>query len=358
MKFSDATANSGSQPTEALGCSGGKLVSYRWLRWGLVAVIFISCVIFLDVGEIFAALSRVSVLWFLGILTLMTVDRLLMAWKWSVLLKALKVDVPFNRLIGIYYQGNLASVFLPTGLGGDLLRAHLVSRGCGAGLQVYASLLMEKMIGFVSAVNWAGVGLVVVVLSYSGVVPNTWIGLVISVFLLVNGTFLLSLQPLGQLYLQRILGVGSRNRLLDFIQRLFEAYSRYGKRRRALAWNGGLTVVEHGLQIFVYWAMARSLGIQANTLLFLAVTAVFLVLYRLPIAPDGWGVGEVAAIGLYGLIGISAEDAFAMAFFAHVMQMIVVLPGLWFLCRSNFVVEGRPTSLNPPFSVGRTSRQI
>ncbi len=320
----------------------------RWLQWGLVGVIFIFCAIFLDFGEIFAALSRVSVLWFLGILTLMTVDRLLMAWKWSFLLKALKVDVPFKRLIGIYYQGNLAGVFLPTSLGGDLLRAQLVSRKSGAGPQVYASLLMEKMIGLLSAVNWAGVGLIVVLLSYTGVVPNSWIGLAVSGFLLVNCTFLLSLQPLGQLYLQRIFGVGSRNRLLDFLQRLFEAYSHYGKRRRALAWNGGLTVVEHGLQIFVYLVMARSLGIQANTLLFLAVTAVFLVLYRLPIAPDGWGVGEVAAIGLYGLIGISAEDAFAMAFFAHVMQMIVVLPGLWFLSRSNFLVEGRPTSLNPP----------
>ena len=356
MSISEATADSRSQAPRTFGPSRVNLVSCRWLQWGLVAVIFISCAIFLDVGKIFATLSRISVWWFLGILTLMTADRLLMAWKWSVLLKALKVDVPFNRLIGIYYQGNLAGVFLPTGLGGDLLRAHLLSRRCGAGPQVYASLLMEKMIGFVSAVNWAGVGLVVVGLSYPGVVSDSWIGLLVAGFLLVNGTFLLSLQPLGQLYLQGVLGIGSRNRLLDFIQRLFQAYSQFGKRRYALAWNGALTVVEHGLQIFVHLAMALSLGIKANTLLFLAVTAVFLVLYRLPIAPDGWGVGEVAAIGLYGLIGISAEDAFAMAFFAHVMQMIVVLPGLWFLCRSNFVVEEHSASLNPPLSVGEVSR--
>jgi len=51
---------------------------------------------------------------------------------------------------------------------------------------------------------------------------------------------------------------------------------------------------------------------------------------RLPISPDGWGVGEVAAIGLYSLVGVPAEEAFALAFLSHILQTLVVLPGLWF----------------------------
>ena len=122
--------------------------------------------------------------------------------------------------------------------------------------------------------------------------------------------------------------------MTEFLERLYDAYRQFGRQPGALVWNGVLTVAEHGVQLVVVLTMASALGLVQEVVPFLAVTAVYLLIYRLPISPDGWGVGELASIGLYGLIGISPEGAFGLAFFAHVMQLVVVLPGLWFLCRS------------------------
>lgn len=305
----------------------------NWLRWTLVLLIFVSCAMFLDFREMQEVLRRLPATWVLFILALMTADRFMMVWKWSILLRALQVEIPFGKLVRFYYQGTLAGIFLPSGLGGDLLRAHWVSRSTGSPHEVYASLFMEKIIGFLSAVNWALIGIALFGLIQVGEIPATWVGAVVTSSLLMNGIFLLSLQPRGHAFVLRLFQNAPQSRLLGFFQRLYEAYSRYGKNHRALAWNGLLTIAEHGLQMLIVLVMARSLGIDVAAILFLAVTTVHLLIYRLPISPDGWGVGELSAIAIYGLIGISAETAFVMAFLAHVLQLVVVLPVLWFLCR-------------------------
>jgi glycosyltransferase 2 family protein len=301
----------------------------RLLRWGLVAAIFVGCAFFLDLGAVVEVLRRVSGAWLLLIFGLMTVDRFLMAWKWSVLLEALGVELSFGRLVGIYYQGSLAGIFLPSGIGGDLLRAHWVSKETGATHQVYASLIMEKMIGFISAANWACIGVAVFLSQVTGV-SAAWAGAVVASAVLANGLFLLSLHPRMHDLILRGLDYLPHFRMIEFLQRLYEAYRQFGKHRGALAWNGFLTAAEHGLQLVVALTIATSLGLVQDVLPFLAVTALYLLIYRLPISPDGWGIGEVASIGLYGLIGMSPESAFGLAFFAHVMQMLVVLPGAWF----------------------------
>jgi glycosyltransferase 2 family protein len=309
------------------------LISQGWLRWGFALAILASCALFLDLNQTFNILRRVPAHSILFILGLWTVDRLLMAWKWAVLLEAQQIKVPFGSLVRIYYQATLASIFLPSAIGGDLLRAHWVSKKTGATHQVYASLLMEKAIGFLSAGNWAVIGIAVFLFQLPEASPS-WIGIVFVSVLAVNGLFLFSLQPRVHAFILDWFEMMPQSRLLGFFERLYKAYCHYRQQRRALLWNGLLTVVEHGLQLLVILVMARSLGFDQNAILFLAVTSVYLLIYRFPISPDGWGINEATAIGLYGLIGMSPESAFALAFFARVMQLIVVLPGLWFRSRS------------------------
>jgi uncharacterized protein (TIRG00374 family) len=305
----------------------------RFLRWGVLAAIYIGCAFYLDLRGVLEVLHRVSGTWLLLIYGLMTVDRLLMAWKWSVLLGALGVELSFARLVGIYYRGSLAGTFLPSSIGGDLLRVYWVWKETGVTHRVYASLIMEKVIGFISAANWACIGLAVFLSQVYGI-SSVWAGVVMASTILGNGLFLLSLQSRPHDLLRRGFDKLPHFRMAEFLQRLYDAYRQFGKHRGALAWNGFLTAAEHGLQLLVALAIAISLGLVQDMLLFLAITALYLLIYRFPISPDGWGVGEAVSIGLYGLIGISPESAFGLAFFSHVMQMLVVLPGVWFFCRS------------------------
>lgn len=310
------------------------LVSRRGLRWAVGGVLLVGCALFVDLPQVIALLLRVPVPWLLGILALWTADRLLMAWKWSFLLRALRVHVPLPALVRLYYQGTFVGTFLPSSLGGDVLRAYWVSQRTGAASPVYASLLMEKILGLLSAVNWALAGVIVFVWMPPHEAAQSWTAPVFAGAFFFNGIFLLSLSSPWLLLIRRTCAWAARFPLLRFFQRLYKAYAQYRKHRGVLAWSNLLTMLEHGLQVLLVLLMAQSLGIEAEALLFVAVTAVYLLLYRLPLSPDGWGVGEVAAIGLYGMIGVPPESSFALALLSHVLQTIVVLPGLWFYWRA------------------------
>jgi uncharacterized protein (TIRG00374 family) len=236
----------------------------------------------------------------------------------------------------VILSGNFT--FLPSSVGGDILRAYWVSKSSGATHEVYAAVVMEKVIGLLSAVNWALAGTLLFAAVVSSEIGTRWVAAALAGTLLLNVLFIFSLQPSCSRLLQRILAWIPWSKVLGFFQRVCAAYSRFGYSHQAVLWNGVLTILEHGLQILIVVAMAKSLDIRADTLPFIAVTAVYLLIYRLPLAPDGWGVGEITAVGLFGLIGVPAESGFALALLSHVLQTIVILPGLWFLWRSGWSV--------------------
>lgn len=313
-------------------------LSSRLLRWAVVGIMLAACVLLIDVGEAINILMRASGSWIALILALWTFDRLLMVWKWSFLLRALRVEIPLSTLTQLYYQGTFSGTFLPSSFGGDILRAYWVSKKSGATHEVYAAVMMEKVIGILSAANWAVAGMLLFVVLVSSEIGPPWVTAALAGTLFLNGLFIFSLQPSCSRFFQAILTCLPSSKVLLFFQRVCTAYSRFRSSHRAVIWNGVLTFAEHGLQILIVFMMAKSLDIHADTLQFLAVSAVYLLIYRLPLTPDGWGVGEVTAVGLFGLIGVPAESGFALAFLSHVLQTIVVLPGLWFLWRSGWAV--------------------
>ena len=256
-----------------------------------------------------------------------------MAWKWAILLRVTGVRLPLGMVTRFYYQGSLTGIFLPSSIGGDLLRATWVAQASGVKHGVFASLVMEKLVGFVSAVVWAILGAGVLAGFYYGELMWLWV-------------------PLGS-------GGAGRGRLVGFV--LLAAPSGAQLRaRRARSLQGeararagasplrGLFSTSPAprgrspatscspwpstpLQMMVFLLVTRSLDDRGQPVLLLAMTGVQFLVFRIPISPDGWGIGELSAIGLFGLIGISSEAAFSMMFLNHVLTTTACLPGLWFL---------------------------
>jgi glycosyltransferase 2 family protein len=302
------------------------------LGWALAALVLAGCFVLVDPEDIAAALSRLAPSELAALLLIATLDRVLMGLKWGLLLRVVGVGLPLARVVRLFYQASLAGVFMPLHVGGDLLRAHWVSRESGSGhLPVLASLVMERLLGLVSAVNWALVGGVVFAahLAPGHAWPLAGLGLLATA--VANVLFVLSLTERAHGFVLRRLGRLGRSRLADMLQRFYTAYADFGRDRRALLLNTILTLLEHGLQITLVVATASSLGIEAGLLALPAGAAVYLLLARLPIAPDGWGVSELTAIGVFGLVGIPPADAFSLSLVGHVVPALALAPGLLLL---------------------------
>jgi uncharacterized protein (TIRG00374 family) len=265
------------------------------------------------------------------VLALLTCDRVLMALKWRLLLGAGGALLPALSVIRIYYQGWLVGAFLPTHLGGDLLRAHLAAQKTGVVHPVFASIVMEKVIGLVSAVNWAIVGGVALVCWLEPDYGWLWICLGVLATLAFNGLFLASLHDVVHDFALGLLARYRQARLIGILHKFYAAYADFSRHPSVLIANFLLTVIEHGLQLLIAFTIATSLGIDVAPIVFFAAAAVQTLILRIPVTPDGWGTSQLAAIAVFGLVGVSAAAAFTMSVVYHFLGLVAALPGFAFL---------------------------
>lgn len=323
-EISSAGLGAGSRATKATS-------PHNWLGWSLALLVIGACFFFLDVDSMLATVRKMRAYEIALVLALLTCDRVLMALKWRLLLGIGGAHLHPLSVIRIYYQGWLVGSVLPSHLGGDILRAHLVAHRTGVIHPVFASIVMEKVIGFVSAVNWAIVGSGVLVCWLE---PRLWpicIVLGALAMLAFNGVFLASLHDVVHDSALSFLARHRQRKLIGLLHRFYAAYADFSSHPKTLVANFLLTVLEHGLQLFIVFTIATSLGIQAEPIVFFAASAVYMLILRLPVAPDGWGTGELAAIAAFGLIGVSAAAAFTVSVVYHFLGLVAALPGFVFL---------------------------
>ena len=79
-------------------------------------------------GQLFSALRRVSIGYFLAAVVALTISRLFAAARWHILLKSAGVDISFLRSVMLTFTGNFSSNFLPTTIGGDVVRLAVAIR--------------------------------------------------------------------------------------------------------------------------------------------------------------------------------------------------------------------------------------
>jgi uncharacterized protein (TIRG00374 family) len=298
------------------------------LGWAVAAAVLASCLLLVRPADIATALARVSPVELAILLTLATLDRVLMGLKWGLLLHLVDVRLSFARAVRIFYKASFAGTLLPIQVGGDLLRAYWAVQAGGTGYPVAASLVMERLLGLLSAANWALAGAVVLVTRLAPDHVRPLVGGGLLAVLAADVLFVLSLSERMHGHMQRRLGRLGGSRLGGMLQRFHAAWALYGRDRRGLLLAAVLTLAEHGVQLLVVLAIAWSIDVTAYSVPLLAAAALFLLLARLPLAPDGWGVAELTAIGVFGLAGVAAADAFSLSLIGHVVPLLALAPGL------------------------------
>src|SRR5690349_55473 len=75
-----------------------------------------------DGRQLWASARQASIAWLLAALALYFTTVLAATWRWQLLLNAQNVSVPARRLLGSYLVATFFGNFLPSNIGGDVIR--------------------------------------------------------------------------------------------------------------------------------------------------------------------------------------------------------------------------------------------
>ncbi len=316
----NTAASAGSESPER-----GKSPSSR-RRWVGLAQIAISAGLLFwllsraGLRNVAAQLAQVDPMWY-GLAGLVLLASLAVrAVRWYVLLRPLGIDLSVLSLFWLYLVGFFWNSFLPSGFGGDIVKALELRRISRQGAASVISIIAERVEGLFATCL---MGLVVILL-WPRLVPPQAAWLVAGICMLIlAGTWLVRLNLLEWLgeHVSFLRPIILHRRLLEVHNAL-----------RAYSWKdlgiGLLASVPFTLlSILDNYLVGLALGIPLGIGYYAIYTPLITIINLLPLSFNGVGVREYTYQVLFGLVNISAEQAIAMALAFNILRFGVGIIG-------------------------------
>jgi len=290
-----------------------------------------------DVREVGQVMAGVHPGWAVITLFAITCDRTLMSFKWILLLRARGHRIPIGHALMVYCSAMVWGLALPSTVGADAIRAMLIRRRGVAYNDSVATIMVERGIGFVSALAMGLLGLLTLrfVLPHAAhynllLLAGAAVMLTAIVVLLLSFTqrafdFCMSLVPARWRHARPV----------ERLQGLHDTYRSLAADRRTLVVFALLTFLQQGWMILLSVLIARSLSIDVNELYFVAAAPLAFLAARLPISFDGIGIYEGIFVAVMSLAGLSPAQSFSIALCGRIFNLVTWLP--WFLA---FLLRG------------------
>lgn len=303
-----------------------------WLRIALsIALVALLLTYVVDAGEVVRILQRFDATYLLLAIAVVTIDRVLMTFKWTLLLRAQGYRLPLWQGVTIYCTSMVWGLALPATVGADAIRAVIVTKRGFNGTDVVTSIVIERMVGFVLALALGLVSLVI--LRSIDVLDARFDKALYAGVLLLIGVIALLVAALNETLVGKLVArlpqALRQSKVTTYLMRFAAAYRSLGGAHRTIAQFGALTVLEQVFSVLFPWTLALGLNVPVDLLLLLGVLPLSTLISRLPISFDGLGVYEAVFVGLLVLAGIDAEAALAIAISGRIIQLFAFLPW-WF----------------------------
>lgn len=260
-------------------------------------------------GAKFPYLAVAFVLYLVGIVV--------RAYRWQILLSALSMDLPLARLTALYFVGTFFSNFLPTGIGGDVVRVYELSKQSKRPIESVGTVLLDRATGLLVLFL---IALMALIFSYPLIAPNV----AAAILLLCLGSW----AGLGLVLQRDWLEKWGLLRIMAKVKQLRELYeSVTACGPKAIAGALAISLVFNALLIAVNYLIALSLGVEISLWYFLLFVPLISFLLVLPISLSGLGVREGGYVYLFAQAGVSAPLALAMSLLFYALNVVSGLIG-------------------------------
>jgi uncharacterized membrane protein YbhN (UPF0104 family) len=247
---------------------------------------------------------------------LMFVSRLAVTARWHTLMRAAGVSLRVRDSLRITFSGLFASNFLPTTIGGDVVRLAMAMRQGFDKVISTASLVVDRLVGMVGMATAAPIGLIPLLNTAST----------------ATGPPMISSGVL----------VGLSGRVRGILRQLWEAIQIWLRSPRGLLIAFAWTWVHQICIYFVVWLILDGMGEDISFWLTGGLWSFTYFVTLLPVSINGLGLQELSMTAIYtGIGGVSVPSAATAALLFRTIQMVASFPGAAFLPD---ILQGRKQS--------------
>lgn len=259
-----------------------------------------------DVSRLAAAARQSSRGWVSVALLSYTIAVLASSWRWHRLLRIQQVDISLRAVTESSVVALFFNNFLPTNIGGDVMRIRDTARAAGSGARAATVVVADRILGLLALVFFAAVGGAV---SASGRVPFsvTWIWLLFAGGVVVFAAVLLLPRQVSDriVALTRVIGHWAHGQM----DALTHSLAVFRSDPLGLVTSFAASLVVQGAFIGVYIAVARALAVPIRPWDMAIIVPLAGLLQIAPVSINGFGVREAAFTVFFTRLGLPREAA-------------------------------------------------
>jgi len=287
------------------------------------AVLFVYIIDTNNIKVILQTIRYSSILWILAALVLNAVGKTISAYRWQYLLLAQEIKASISTLIGSLLVGHFFNIFLPTTVGGDIVRVYDMQKLSKKGAQSFSTVVVERMMGIFALALFAVIGTLAGVLI--GLEVKPFILIVLMLFFISIASFIILFYPHLTLFFVNRLSHIRLYKLAQMITKVNTAFTAIGKQKKVLLVTFIYSAVLQVNVVLHYYFIGLSLHLTLPLIYYFIIFPLIIIILMLPISINGIGLRENVHVVLLGIVGISSQDAIA---FSWIVFGIVLLHGL------------------------------
>jgi len=282
----------------------------------------------IDVEKLWAGTRSASVSWLVVALIIYAITVVVSVWRWRLLLDAQDVHVETNRLAGSYLVALFFNNFLPSNIGGDVIRIRDTALQAGSKTLATAVVLVDRGLGLMGLVLVAACGATLAAGgATAGALPIVpawlWAGFLLGAGLSAPAV----LAPVGFGRLLQPLRVFHPDWIDNRIEKLTGVLARFRDRPSALAGCfGGAVLVQAGTVAY-YLAAAYALHIAIGPWDLAVIVPLSFLLQMAPVSINGFGVREAAFSLYFARLRLPLESALLVSLVPTMLVMFFSLSG-------------------------------
>ena len=271
--------------------------------------------------QFFALIKQASLpLLILSVLVGISVN-MVSAFKWYVIVQSQGISAGYWRVFAYYVVGQFYNMFLPTSVGGDVVRSYELGKFSGRQADSLASVFVERYTGVVVLLVCAGLAVLAQLSRFS--VDYVIVSLVLfTLALLILGW--LVFDPRLYKWLERKLAATSSLLQAVFLKvdKLLQAVGEYRSQPRVLIIALLNSVLFYLIAVVNVYVTAKVFSLDVVFWHMLLAAPIIMLIMNLPISFGNIGLMEFAYTNVFMLVGYGPELGLSVALLMRLKSFV------------------------------------
>lgn len=244
--------------------------------------------------------------------------------RWEMILKALKIHLSFKRIMASYCGGIFFNLFMPSTIGGDLMRSIDLSAHTKKPGEVVATVFLDRLSGYVGLVFLA-----LISLCFGwGLIQDTGILFAVVILVLILAVVLPVLFN-NFIYsrINKLLTSANAGKIREILRTMHQEIHYFRRHKKVIAQSTIFSLFVQAIPALSFYVVALALGIKLNLLYFFVFVPIITAITLLPVSIGGLGLRDAASVFLFAKIGVGKDFAFAMSLLNFSFMVIAGIMG-------------------------------